>query len=156
MIIFYFYYMKTTLQLILSIYKNLIISIAIFANFIIFFYSGIDKLLHFNQFVNNFSKSPFSPQKYLEELCAFIIFLEIGFSILLFFDRTKRISLIGFGILSFLFSSYISLMIFFSPYLPCSCGGIIDLLSWNEHLVLTTCLFFLSFYSSTLIKNENK
>jgi hypothetical protein len=137
-------------------YRNRIITSSIFANFIIFFYSGVDKLLYFDQFVNNFSKSPFSPQQYLRELCAAIIFLEIGFSLLLFFDETKRISLIGFGILSFLFSLYISLMIFYSPYLPCSCGGIIDLLSWNEHLVLAICLFFLSFYSSYLIKNENK
>ena len=136
-------------------FNTLVLISSMYVNFIIYFYSGIDKLLNFNQFVNNFSKSPFSPQLYLVELCAVIIFLEIGFSALLFFEKTKRISLIGFGIISLLFSLYISLMIFYSPYLPCSCGGIIDLLSWNQHLMLTVFLTVISFYSSFLIKNEN-
>lgn len=136
-------------------FESGVLMATIYVDFIIFFYSGVDKLSHFDQFVNNFSKSPFARNQYLSELSLTIIFLEIGLSLLLFFDKAKRIALIGFGILSFLFSLYISLMLFYSPYLPCSCGGIIDILSWNEHLVLTVFLFFLSFYSAELIKNEN-
>jgi putative oxidoreductase len=144
--------MNTISQLIPLKYNRLICTITIYLNFGIFFYSGIDKTIHFEEFVNSFSKSQFAPQNYVALLSAIIVILEIGLSLLLFVEKARKLALIGFGFLSLAFSIYISLMKFYSPYLPCSCGGIIDLLSWNEHLILTISLFLLSFYSAKVQK----
>lgn len=124
----------------------------IYLNFVVFFYSGVDKLENFDQFVNNFSKSPFAPHVYLEGLSALLIFFEIGFALMLLIRKTQYHALIGFGFLSLIFTTYIALMIFYSPFLPCSCGGIVDFLSWAEHLILTLVLTLSSFYAASISK----
>ena len=41
-------------------------------------------------------------------------------------------------------------MITYSPYLPCSCGGLIDFLTWNEHLALNISLTTISGYATII------
>ncbi|MEQ8421197.1 MAG: hypothetical protein RIB64_14400, partial [Arenibacter algicola] len=54
---------------------------------------------------------------------------------------------IGFyGVLGLmlLFTGYTVAIVFFAPYRPCSCGGVISLLSWEQHLVLNAILLLLA------------
>jgi len=39
---------------------------------------------------------------------------------------------------------YVAGIVFISPYTPCSCGGIITLLSWPEHLLFNIGLIVLA------------
>jgi hypothetical protein len=34
-----------------------------------------------------------------------------------------------------MFTTYIIIITRFSPYVPCSCGGVLQKLGWTEHLV---------------------
>jgi hypothetical protein len=45
----------------------------------------------------------------------------------------------AFGMMT-MFSTYILAITQFSPFIPCSCGGILQRMSWNQHLVFN--LFF--------------
>ncbi|MDX1365731.1 MAG: hypothetical protein R3243_16110, partial [Arenibacter latericius] len=46
--------------------------------------------------------------------------------------------------LMILFVGYTVAVLFFAPTLPCSCGGIISLLSWEQHLVFNLVFLLLS------------
>jgi hypothetical protein len=64
-----------------------------------------------------------------------VISAEILISILLIIPRVRLIALFGCFILMTMFTAYIVAILNFSPYVPCSCGGILEKLGWTEHLI---------------------
>jgi hypothetical protein len=50
------------------------------------------------------------------------------------------------------FTLYIGAIMTFNKELPCSCGGIISLLSWKEHLVFNSVFILLAFAGVMLEK----
>jgi hypothetical protein len=106
----------------------------------IFFYSGLQKLIDFENFFSNISKSPIIPSNLSKLIAYFIIYFEL---VIVFFLLTNKYKQIGF-LMSFflliLFEGYIILMILYSPYLPCSCGGFIEQLSWTQHIYFNVFL----------------
>jgi putative oxidoreductase len=146
--------MKTESKYFILRFSSIFLIITIFFDFSIYFYSGIDKLVHFDQFIINFGRSPFAPTNFLSESGAIIVIIEIGLSILLFIKRARKITLFVLACLSLIFTIYILLMITYSPSLPCSCGGIVSFLNWNEHLVLTIYLTASSFYAAFIPQNH--
>lgn len=131
--------------------KNYFILTTVLINFSIFFYSGIDKLLNFDFFLTQFGRSPFAPSLFLKEISFAIILLELFLCLLLFFPKHLKNALLGFFILSSIFSIYITLMILYSPQLPCSCGGLVNFLNWEEHLILNIYLTLSSLISFSLL-----
>jgi hypothetical protein len=117
---------------------------------VVYFYSGVDKLIHFDEFVVNFSKSPFAPSEFINEVAFCVVGTELGICFLCFFNKFQKLACLLFMIISFIFSGYVFLMITYSPYLPCSCGGLINFLTWNEHLVLNILLTTISGYATII------
>jgi hypothetical protein len=68
---------------------------------------------------------------------------EIIVALLLFFHRTRKIGLIASLTLMLLFTGYIIYILKYNTILPCSCGGVIELLSWKQHLILNFSLIIL-------------
>lgn len=144
--------MKTPFQYIKLKIKEFFVPIIIFVDFTIYFFSGVDKSLNFEKFVIQFARSPFAPSVFLIEFSILIIIIEIILCIMLFIDKLNKWALFGFFILSFLFTTYIFLMLIYSPQLPCSCGGLVDFLSWKQHLILNLFLTIMSFLAFMKIK----
>ena len=46
-----------------------------------------------------------------------------------------------------IFTLYIGYMVAFVPKLPCSCGGIIQKMSWNQHLIFNVGFILLGVYA---------
>lgn len=145
--------MKTELKYSTSKYNSIFLIATIVFDFSIYFYSDVNKLVQFDQFVINFGRSPFAPANFLSEIGAIVIGIELGLSILLFIKKARKLALFSLAILSLIFTIYILLMIAYSPTLPCSCGGIVNFLNWNEHLGLTLYLTISSFYASLIPEN---
>jgi hypothetical protein len=123
-----------------STFKYIFSSILVF----IYLYSGLEKIIDFEKFVSTLSKSPFIPYELVKLTAVLIIIIEI---LLVIFISSSKFKLYGFLIsflLLLLFESYIVLMIIYSPYLPCSCGGFIEYLSWNQHIIFNMILMILS------------
>ena len=106
---------------------------------ILFIYAGISKLVNYAEFRFQLGRSP-----YVTGIAGFVAWfmpaLEIVAAILLALKKTR---LIGFYISFFimvLFSGYIYAMLHYSPYLPCSCGGVLSMMTWQQHLYFN--LFF--------------
>lgn len=62
--------------------------------------------------------------------------IELLISGLLLFHGTRKVGLLLSAILLFLFSGYVLLvMLNVFGRIPCSCGGVISKLNWEQHLV---------------------
>jgi uncharacterized membrane protein YphA (DoxX/SURF4 family) len=101
---------------------------------ILFLYTGISKLIDYSVFREQIAQSPV-----LEPISAWIAWLlpatEIAASALLFVPVWRLKGLYAALGLMILFTGYIVAIMTLSKHLPCSCGGIIEILSWKEHLV---------------------
>lgn len=111
--------------------------------FSVFLYSAITKFIDIDVFVNNIEKSLFLNYLSPNYLAVFIVFFEFSIAVLFFFEKTIRVALFLSFFLLIIFTGYIILMFMYSPFMPCSCGGIIDSLTWEQHIVFNAVLIFL-------------
>lgn len=83
--------------------------------------------------------------------------IELMIAVLLFFPATRQAGLYASLILLMSFTLYIGWMILYAPHLPCNCGGVIQQLSWKQHVLFN--LFFIGLVVAALIlfhKVKNK
>src|SRR5690606_29433165 len=59
---------------------------------------------------------------------------ELIIALLLCFPKTTRLGLYLFLGMMTAFTVYIYLILNYSPFVPCSCGGILEKMGWMEHL----------------------
>ena len=108
-------------------------------------YAGLTKFLEGHRFYDNLRNSPIIGGETLASLASWMVPLaELAVALLLVKSRTRLIGLYGALGLMLLFTGYTVAIVFIAPYRPCSCGGVISLLSWEQHLVLNVVLLLLA------------
>jgi uncharacterized membrane protein YphA (DoxX/SURF4 family) len=138
--------------------KNMIIEIISALLVFLFIYAAVSKLLDFDKFKYQLHQSPFIAN--ISWFVAWAIPLgEIGISILLISKRTRIAGLYLSLFLMLLFTGYIFIMLKYSSYLPCSCGGVLSKMSWKQHLIFNLSFTGLSLwgimiYINTTNRNE--
>ena len=70
--------------------------------------------------------------------------LEVLAVLLLLIPRSRFVGLMFTTLMLAGFTFYIGYMLAFEPSLPCSCGGIVEYMSWKEHLYFNSFLIFLA------------
>jgi len=111
---------------------------------LLFAYAGLTKLLEGHRFYDSIRNSPILGGETLASLASWMVPLaELAVALLLVRTRTRLIGLYGAMGLMLLFTGYTLAIVFFAPYRPCSCGGVISLLSWEQHLALNVALLLL-------------
>lgn len=101
----------------------------------LFVYTASSKLMNLTAFDKVLSRSPLIA--HFNELVAWVIpLIEILIAVLLIIPLTKRMGLYAALGLMVIFTGYLGYMILSmtSQELPCSCGGVISLLSWQQHV----------------------
>jgi hypothetical protein len=121
----------------------------------IFIYSSLQKIIDFENFTSIISKSPLIPTGISKQIGFIVIVIEILIVFLFFIKRFRLAAFLLSFFLLILFEGYIILMVLYSPYLPCSCGGFIEQLSWTQHIFFNLALMVLSI-AGYLIGNPNK
>jgi hypothetical protein len=111
---------------------------------LLFMYVAINKFIDHRHFVYTLSRSPLLAE-YRVWISWIIPFIEIIICLFLFIPEWRRTGLLLSALLMIVFTFYISYMLLFTPNLPCSCGGIIQQLSWKDHFVLNIFLILLAF-----------
>lgn len=131
--------------------KETIVEIIAFLFVILFLYTGISKLMEYSVFKEQIAESPV-----LKPFASFIAWslplLEFVVSLLLIIPRWRLKGLYASLVLMILFTLYIIGVMTFFKDLPCSCGGIISLLSWPAHLVFNSAFIILAFIGVSLEK----
>ena len=124
---------------------------------LLFTYTASSKLYELRKFRFVLHMSPLL-KNYSRLLSAGIPVIELCITLLLFIPATARVGLIAGVSLLLLFTAYIVYMIATDANLPCSCGGVIQQLTWRQHIVFN--LFFIVVGVSSLYmqrrKSENK
>lgn len=127
---------KSVLQKIPSVVSLILI--------LLFAYAGATKLLEGKMFYNNIRNSPIIGGETIAAITAIVIPIsEIAIAFLIAWRRTRLLGLYAALVLILMFAGYTVVLLFFAPSLPCSCGGIISLLSWKQHLILVLVFLFL-------------
>lgn len=120
----------------------------------LFTYTGVSKIIDHDHFYTSIMLSPV-----LREQASIVVWLvpvvELLIVVLLFFKRFLQAGLVCSLMLMISFTLYITYMIFFMEQLPCSCGGIIQELSWSNHLFFNS-IFILLITITLLHTNQHK
>ena len=74
----------------------------------------------------------------------FIPIIEIIIALLLAIPKYRLPGLYGSFALMTMFTAYIIAILNFSTKIPCSCGGVLELLGWKEHLVFNIVFVILA------------
>lgn len=123
---------------------NLIITAITAALIFLWVYAAMSKLLNYEQSRMQMMNQvlPASINRILLWVVPFIEMLIAG---LLLFHRTRKAGLFLSVILLLLFSGYVLLvMLNVFGRIPCSCGGVISKLNWEQHLVFNLVFLLLA------------
>jgi hypothetical protein len=121
----------------------------------LFTYTAVNKLVSFASFRYNLSHSPWIGS-YSSCIAVLIPFLELAIVVLLFIPKTKLAGLYASLCLMGIFSLYIGYALVSGSKLPCSCGGIIQRLSWQQHFWVNLVLTFMAVLAIHLSKIQQK
>ena len=94
-------------------------------------------------------------------LVVFIPLSEIITSLLLGFENLRKKGFVVAAVLMALFTGYVAaIVLHFFPRVPCSCGGIIRMFTWSEHLWFNLLFLVIAVAGLTIqiqkTKNESK
>lgn len=114
--------------------KSYIVQVVCLLYVLLFVYAAVSKLLDFENFQVQLGQSPL--------LSAFAIWLswlvpvvEVIIALLLLIPNSRRIGLfLSFSLMT-MFTTYVFIILHYSSFIPCSCGGVLEKMSWNVHLI---------------------
>lgn len=135
--------------------KTLITEIIALLFIVLFLYTGVSKLLDYSVFRTQIGTSPV-----LKPVAGFIAWAlplaEFVTAALLYFSSRR---LAGFWIslvMMVSFTIYIIVILNFSEHIPCSCGGVLEQLSWQQHLVFNGVFIVLAAVGIVLQRKLHK
>lgn len=99
---------------------------------ILFSYTALSKFSEYNIFKTQLAKSPFI-NDWSTLISVLVPLGEIITVLLLISNKTRLLGLYTSLFFMTMFTAYIFMMLKFSYYLPCSCGGVLSMLSWDGH-----------------------
>ncbi|TXF78850.1 DoxX family protein [Chryseobacterium sp.] len=101
---------------------------------LLFIYAGMSKMMDFENFQVQIGQSPLL-SAYAGFVSYAVIAAELLISGLLLNQRTRLAGLYASFTLMVAFTVYIYLILNYSDFVPCSCGGILEKMGWTEHLI---------------------
>ena len=123
--------------------KNAIITGGSYLFILLFLYAAISKLLDFETFTVQLAQSPLF-SAYAGIIAWLVPALEIIIAVLLVFERFRIPALFAAFALMVMFTAYIVIILNFSDFIPCSCGGVLEKLSWTQHLIFNAFFILLA------------
>ncbi|MFV8326856.1 MauE/DoxX family redox-associated membrane protein [Flavobacterium sp. ZS1P14] len=123
--------------------QNLFLEFICLLYILLFVYAAASKLLDFENFQVQLGQSPM-----LSAFTGFVSWavpiIELLIVALLLFPRLRFFALFVAFSLMVMFTSYIIIILNFSSFIPCSCGGILEKMSWTQHLVFNSVFVLLA------------
>lgn len=110
---------------------------------LLFLYAAASKILDYENFRVQLAQSPL-----LSAFAGYVAWgvpaFEILISVMLMSEKWRAIGLyLAFGLMV-MFTAYIYIILNYSAFVPCSCGGVLEKMSWNQHLAFNVLFIVLS------------
>ncbi|GEP49842.1 hypothetical protein FNO01nite_05140 [Flavobacterium noncentrifugens] len=123
--------------------KRVIIQIVTLLYILLFIYAATAKLLDLENFTVQLGQSPLL-SAFASWVGYAVIAAEFLIAALLIFPKTRLAGLFAAFGLMVMFTAYIYIILNYSEFVPCSCGGILEKLGWKEHLVFNIIFVILA------------
>jgi uncharacterized membrane protein YphA (DoxX/SURF4 family) len=136
-----------------SKYKNVLLEVICILYILLFVYAAVNKFLVFDEFVIQIGQSPVLTA-YAGWVAWIVPSLEILISLMLVIPRFRLLALYAAFTLMVMFTAYIFIILNFSDYIPCSCGGVLEKLGWTEHLIFNIVFVILAFIGIIIISPQ--
>lgn len=133
-------------------FRKITIETICFLYILLFVYAAVSKILDFENFSIQLGQSPLL-SAFAGFIAGSIPIIEIVISLLLA-SRLRLIGLYASFALMGMFTVYIYIILNYSTFVPCSCGGILEKLGWTEHLVVNIVFILLAVLAIFLIKSS--
>jgi len=133
---------------------ELFAQISVNALIVLWIYTAGSKLMAFGAFERQLALQPFGPV--INSILVYVLpAIEIFTAVLLTVKKTKKTGLVLSAVLLTIFTLYVILVVVgYFIKMPCSCGGVLEFLSWKAHLVFN--IFFLTINLYALYQNKFK
>jgi uncharacterized membrane protein YphA (DoxX/SURF4 family) len=123
--------------------RKIAIEVISFLFILLFVYAAVSKVLDIQKFRVLIGQSPV-----LTPIAGFVSWFvpaaEIVVSLGLAVPRWRYRGLMGAFSLMVMFTAYIISILQFSEHIPCSCGGVLQILGWKEHLAFNVTFILLA------------
>lgn len=124
-------------------HKGIVVEVICYLFILLFVYAAVSKLLDFNTFQSQLAQSPLL-SAYAGVISLVAPVSELIIAVLLCTKRYRLWGLYAFFSLMVMFTTYIFIILNFSSYTPCSCGGVLEKLGWTEHLIFNVVFILLA------------
>lgn len=122
---------------------------------LLFCYAAVSKILDFENFQVQLAQSPLL-SAYAGLISYAVIIIELIIAFFLCIRNTRLIGLyLSLGMMVS-FTVYIFLILNYSDFVPCSCGGILEKLGWTEHLIFNIICVLLAFMGIYIVEHQNE
>ncbi len=126
-----------------TIYNRIIVKIISILFIVLFVYAAVSKILDYETFRVQLAQSPLL-SAYAGIIAWCIPVIEIGISFLLMVPKFRTIAIYAAFTLMVMFTAYIYIILNYSDFIPCSCGGVLEKLSWTQHLIFNLVFIMLA------------
>jgi len=117
----------------------------------LFIYTAINKIITQESFETTTSKIPLIGM-FSHTISWMIPAIEIIIAVTLILPVTKKAGLCASLLLMSIFTIFLVYMVLSGNELPCSCGGIISRLTWNQHILFNIGFIILAITGLKLYK----
>ncbi|MRG49003.1 hypothetical protein GFS24_28095 [Chitinophaga sp. SYP-B3965] len=130
--------------------RNMMINIISAIFIFLFVYTALSKLYTHKLFAQSLEETPIIGHIGIY-IAILLPLIELGISLLLLIPRTRKWGLYSTLTLMIVFTLYIGYMIVFTPNRPCTCGGVIEKMTWTQHLVFNIVFTLLALAGVILV-----
>nr|WP_199001391.1 MauE/DoxX family redox-associated membrane protein [Flavobacterium sp. ASV13] len=135
--------------------RNIIIEIICLLFVLLFVYAATSKLMDFQHFKIELGQSPLLTA-FADWFAVLVPAAELIICILILIPKFRLAGLFSaFGIMV-MFTVYIFLILNYTSFVPCSCGGVLEKLGWKEHLVFNLAFAGLGMLAIILYHQTHK
>jgi hypothetical protein len=131
------------------IIRQIIVPVVCYLYILLFVYAAISKLLDFENFRVQLAQSPLL-SAWAGMIAPSVIAIELVLALLLSFNPTRLTGLYASFFLMIAFTVYIYIILNYSDFVPCSCGGIIEKLNWPQHMTFNIAFALLALFAIIL------
>ena len=121
---------------------------------LLFVYAAVSKLLDFENFQIQLGQSPLL-SAFAGWVSWLVPMIELIIVLFLLFPKWRAIALFAAFSLMIMFTTYIFIILNYSSFVPCSCGGILEKMGWTEHLIFNIFFVGLAVLGLVLEKQQN-
>jgi uncharacterized membrane protein YphA (DoxX/SURF4 family) len=134
--------------------KGLILEIICISYALLFIYAATSKLFEFENFRIQLGQSPLL-SAFANWVAIAVPVSEFLIAFALLFPGLRFLGLFASYTLMTMFSAYIYILLNYSAFVPCSCGGILEKMTWEQHLAFNIFFVFLAGMAIMLFPKNN-